>query len=144
MIKDISNDLEPVVAAGPIALDADNTPVAIDLDGYRAAMILIAVGVGGITFDGSNKIEFTVTDSDDNSTYDAVTQADIEDDITVSGTGIVKSLITLHAAATVTKVGYIGGKRYIKIKADFTGTHGGTTPICVLVVKGKPLSAPAA
>jgi hypothetical protein len=143
MIKDISNDLGPVVAFGPIALDADNVPVAVDLDGYRAAMILIAVGVGGITFDGSNKIEFTVQDSDNDSTYADVTQADIEDDITVATGGIVKSLTAAHAAATVTKVGYIGGKRYLKIKADFTGTHGGTTPICVLVVKGKPLSAPA-
>lgn len=136
MIKDQSDILFPVVALGPIVLDADNVPVAVDLDGYEAAMIEVAVGVGGITFTDSNKIEFKLTHSDDNSTYAAVVAADVQG-VTPATGGIIKSLVAAHAAATVNKIGYIGRKRYLKILADFSGTHGTGTPICVTVVKGR-------
>jgi hypothetical protein len=45
-------------------------------------------------------------------------------DASVGTGGIVKSLIAAHAAADTTEVGYIGGKRYLKVLADFSGTHG--------------------
>jgi len=136
MLKDQSDILFPVLALGPVSLNADNVPVAVDLNGYEAAMIEIAVGIGGITFDGSNKIEFKLTDSDNNSDYAAVAAADVQG-VTPDTGGIIKSLVAAHAAPTVTKVGYIGGKRYLKILADFSGTHGAATPICVTVVKGR-------
>lgn len=139
MIKDQSDILFPVLALGPVALDADNVPVAVDLNGYEAAMIEIAVGIGGITFTADNKIEFKLTDSEDDGDtdpYAAVTAADVQG-VTPATGGIIKSLVAAHAAATVTKIGYIGRKRYLKILADFSGTHGAATPICVTVVKGR-------
>jgi hypothetical protein len=78
----------------------------------------------------------------------AVADADVdltESNISTVGTGgIVRSLIAEHAAATVDRVGYIGGKRYLKILADFSGTHGTGTPIGVQVIKGLPHDAPTA
>jgi len=140
MIKDQSDILFPVVGFGPIALDADTTPVAIDLGGNEAATILIAVGVGGVTFSAENKIDFEVTHCDTAAgDYTAVLAADVQG-VTPATGGVVLSLVAAHAAATVTKVGYIGRKQYLKIKANFAGTHGGTTPICVLVVKGRARS----
>jgi hypothetical protein len=35
----------------------------------------------------------------------------------------------------VTTVGYIGGKRYIRAIANFSGTHGSGTPLSVSVIK---------
>ena len=132
-----------VQAIGPVVLAADNTPAAIDLREYRSCEIVVSVGIGGITFDSSNKIEFKVTDSDDDSTYAAVADAGL---LGVTGTtsGIIKSLIAAHAAAAVYRFGYRGGKRYIKILADFTGTHGTGTPISVVVVRGNALAKPVA
>jgi len=141
--KDLYNLLEPVVAFGPVALAADNTPAAIDLDGYRAALLLIAVGAGGITFDATNKVEFKLTHSEDDSTYVAVTDADVVG-VTVGSGGIVKSLVAAHAAASVTEIGYIGGKRYLKVLADFSGTHGTATPMAAIVVKGAAETLPSA
>jgi hypothetical protein len=130
----------PAVVLGPAALAADNTPAAIDLQGFAGAKLLIAVGVGGITFDGSNKIEFKVTHSDDDSTYTAVAAADVllgtNADTAVGTGGIVKSLIAAHASADIAEVEYVGGKRYLKVLADFTGTHGTATPLAVSVLKG--------
>jgi hypothetical protein len=96
-----------------------------------------AIGVGGITFSGVNKIEFVLTHSDDDSSYAAVTDADM---LGVTGivTGIIKSLIVAHAAAAVYRFGYVGGKRYLKLLADFSGTHGTGTALQAAVVKGNP------
>lgn len=141
-MRDQENTLAPVLAIGPITITADNTPAAIDLQGFDAATILLAIGVGGITFDSTNKIEFKLTHSDDDSTYTAVAQADVTDNVTVASGGIIKSLVAAHAAASVTKVGYVGGKRYLKLLADFSGTHGTGTPICAQVVNGLPRLGP--
>ena len=58
--------------------------------------------------------------------------------------GIVKALIAAHAAADVTKIGYKGGKRYLKLLADFSGTHATGTPIDAIVVEGHARFAPVA
>ena len=142
-MRDLTSDLKVIQVIGPETLLADNTPVAIDLLGFDSALLSIAIGVGGITFSGTNKIEFVVTHSEDGTTYDTVTDDDL---IGVTGTtgGIVKALKTAHAAADVTKVGYIGNRRWLKVLADFGGTHGTGTPISVTAVLGNPRSAPVA
>ncbi len=140
MNRDLEPHLKPVVAIAPEALAADNTPAALDLLGYHAALLLLEVGVGGITFDATNKVEFKLTHSDDDSSYSAVTDADVVlgqgCDASVGTGGIVKSLIAAHAAADVTVVGYRGSKRYLKVLADFSGTHGSATPISATLLKG--------
>lgn len=122
---------------------ADNTPAAVDISGFGAVTLAISVGVGGITFTTSNKIEFKLTHSDDNSTY-----TDVEQDhvlgATVASGGIVKSLVAAHATADVTKVGYIGGKKYLKLLADFSGTHGTGTPLGAVAVCELPDFQPVA
>jgi len=120
-------------------LAADNTPAAIALEGFQAATLLIHTGVGGITFSGTNKIEYVLTHSLDNgSTYVNITADDLILDSYAPSTitsGIVRSLVAAHAAATVQKVGYIGGGSHIKLLADFSGTHGTGTPISATLVK---------
>jgi hypothetical protein len=144
MKRDISTSFSAVTAIVPAVLTADNTPAAIDLQNFDAAMIMIMVGAGGITFDTTNKVEFKLTHSDDDSTYTAVTSGDISSAITVGTGGIVYSLIAAHASATVTKVGYHGGKKYLKLLADFSGTHGTGTPIAAVVVRAEPRVGPVA
>jgi hypothetical protein len=134
-MKDIHSDMTVVSAIGAAVLTADNTPAAIDLQGYNAAEIVLAIGVGGITFSGTNKIEFKLTHSDDDSTYTAV---DIDDMLgleSVATGGIIKALTAAHATADVSRFGYVGAKRYLKLLADFSGTHGTGTPIAAVVIK---------
>jgi hypothetical protein len=139
--RDGATRMSPVSALPPAALSADNVPVAIDLLDFQAATLLIHVGVGGITFTGSNKIEFVLTHSDDDSTYAPVTDDDLVKDALAPATvtnGIVRALTAAHAAATVQKLGYVGNKRYLKLLADFSGTHGSPTPIAATVVRSRP------
>ncbi|ODA94981.1 hypothetical protein BFX40_20350 [Mesorhizobium sp. SEMIA 3007] len=140
-MKDLHSKLSIINAFGPAVLAADNTPAAIDLQGFNAAEIELAIGVGGITFDATNKIEVKVTHSDDNASYVPVTDADMLGISGISG-GIIKSLVAAHAAVETCRYGYKGGKRYLKILADFSGTHGTGTPLYASVIKSRGYNNP--
>lgn len=142
-MRDIHSRNTRAVLIGAAALAADNTPAAVDLLGYDAAEILLDIGVGGISFSGTNKIEFVLTHSDDNSTYTNVTDDDMLGVSGISG-GIIKALTAAHAAANVYRFGYIGGKRYLKLLADFSGTHGTATPLAASALLGYPSRQPQA
>lgn len=134
-MRDLYNNLAPVVLLPAAVYAADNTPVAVDLSGFESALIAVEIGVGGITFSGTNKIEFVLTHSNDGVTYTNVADKDLTG-VTGVTNGIVKSLIAAKAAADVTKIGYRGGQRYLKLLADFSGTHGTGTPVSALLIKG--------
>lgn len=139
--RDGATRLSPLTAIAAATLAADNTPGAIDLRDYQSATLLLSVGIGGITFTGSNKIEFVLTHSDDDAVYVNVTDDDVIKDSLAPATitnGIVRALIAAHAAGTVQKLGYTGGKRYLKLLADFSGTHGTGTPLSAVIVGTDP------
>jgi hypothetical protein len=144
-MKDMHSGFSAAVLVAAAALNADNTPVAVDLQGYEGCEIFIAVGAGGITFDGTNKVEFKLRHGDTSTVgaHAAVEQDDVLGAVVASG-GIVKALTAAHASASVYRVGYIGGKRYISMLADFSGTHGSPTPVSVIAVKGHGYSQPEA
>ncbi|MGJ0508851.1 MAG: hypothetical protein ACR652_17330 [Methylocystis sp.] len=128
-----------VNAIAPAVYAADQAGALVDLRDYRSATVLLHIGVGGITFSGTNKIEFVLqagnaSDGSDlaNVTDDEVLNIDSVAPPSIAN-GIVRALVAAHAAATVQKIGYIGGKRYLKLTADFSGTHGTGTPISALV-----------
>ena len=139
-MRDLHNNISVVAAITPEVLDADKESSALDLQGYEAAELAIHVGVGGITFSGTNKVEFVLTHSDDDSTYSEVEASDVEGVDSVTD-GIIHSLTAEHAAGNIITLGYIGGKRYLKLKADFSGTHGTGTPMSAVLVKGRPHQA---
>lgn len=144
-MRDLAAHVATDLAIAPAVYAADNTPAAVDLNMFQSAVVNLSIGAGGITFDSTNKIEFVLTHSDDGTTYTNVTADDINGKDAPSSVtnGIIKSLTAAHATADVSEIGYIGGKRYLKLLADFSGTHGTGTPICATVVKGDPLMAPA-
>ena len=142
--KDLLNLLKPVSVIDPAVYTDDNTPAAIDMKGYATALFLLHIGAGGITFTTTNKVEFKLTHSDDDSTYTAVTVDDLQGISSVGTGGIVKSLVAAHASASLTAFTYKGGKRYLKLLADFGGTHSTGTPLEAVVIKGGANILPAA
>ncbi|MDX2308074.1 MAG: hypothetical protein NW216_07545 [Hyphomicrobium sp.] len=144
---DSKSTTKVVAAITPAVLAADNTPAAIDCLDFKSALVCTHVGVGGITFDATNKVEFKLTHCDESAgTYTAVEAADVVMPYgeTLGLGGIIRSLIAAKAAADteVHGVGYIGKKRYLKLLADFSGTHGTGTAIAASVVLGHPMHAP--
>lgn len=147
-MKDMHSQMALIAGIGPVTIAADNTPAAIDLRGYDAAEIIVGIGIGGITFDADNRLTVEISHSDDNVTYEAPAVTDLLGVASVSagasGYSIVKSLIAAHAAAADYRFGYVGGKRYLKILFNFTGTHGAGTPLHAVVVGMRPSVAPVA
>lgn len=142
-MKDLVSNVKTVVSIANATYAADNTPVVLDRAGYNSAMLELSIGAGGITFTTTNKVEFVLTHSSDGTTYTNVTDADM---IGLTGitNGIIKSLVAAHAAGAVYKFGYKGGKRYLKVLADFSGTHATGTPIAANWLLGEPAIAPVA
>jgi hypothetical protein len=143
-MKDLHSNIGLALLIEAAVLSADNTPLAVDLQGFDAAEIALLIGVGGITFTGSNKIEFKLTHSNDGTNYDAVEAKDVLGEASVGSGGIIKALIAAHASSAAYRFGYVGGRRYLKLLADFSGTHGSGTPIAAAVIKGHPHVAPVA
>lgn len=152
MRNDLYSNLAVDIALADAAYDADNTPAVIDLKGFAAALLVLSIGVGGITFTGTNKVEYKLTHANakadgsapDAGDYVAVTVNDLLGVASVGTGGIIHSLMAAHAAATVHRFGYRGGKRYLKLLADFSGTHGVATPMSAVVIKGISHLAPLA
>jgi hypothetical protein len=147
MDYEIASNLKALPAIAPASYTTDQTSSALNTASYlyKSLTLAIYVGVGGITFDADNRVDFELTHSDDDSTYVAAT----DDDVVIPypqvvGTGgVVKSFIAAHAAAEWLVVGYRGKKQYVKVKANFVGTHGAGTILGVMWMLGHPMSAPA-
>lgn len=141
-MKDLHSHVAAIALLAAATYSADAASSGIDLAGYNSAEILLYIDDGGITFDATNKIEFVLEESDDNSTWTAVAAKDVlgVDSVT---SGIIKALVAAHSEG-VYRFGYVGTKRYIRLTANFSGTHGTGTPICALLIKGHPELSPVA
>lgn len=141
--RDLHDNLSSALLIAPSTPTADTTPISVDLLGFRGAMVMLYIGIGGITFTGVNKIDFVLEHSLDNTAWSPVTQSDVAG-VTVATGGIIRSLIAAKAAADFQEISYIGGRRYIRLTADFSGTHGVGTPMFAAMVRGLPEQMPSA
>lgn len=141
-MRDLHSNIDQALTFGPVALTADATGASVDLLGFESAAIEIQVGIGGITFTGVNKIDFVAEHSDNGTAWSQLVDADVQGKTGITG-GIILSLQTAHAAGAAYKFGYIGGKRYVRVSPDFSGTHGVATPMACLILRGRPSRAVA-
>ena len=137
-MRDISNRTVAVATQVPAVVTADANGTGIDLQGFNSAMVVVNTGAEGDTLSGSVKFDFILEESDDDSTYTAVTSSTSVTEGSVDSSGIFLTLDANGETPQISQIGYIGGKRYIRCKIDATGTHSNGTPIGVVVVKGNP------
>lgn len=126
----------------PATITADTNCTSVDTDGYESVMFLANIGESGDTLSGSVKIELEVEESDDNSTFTDVADADLVN--YVSGTndgcfGVIDDAAEDDAAYFTA---YKGTKRYVRAVLNLTGTHTNGTPISVTALQAKPRVAP--
>lgn len=123
MRQDLANHINPTYSLLPASRNATVNGTGVDLAGFDAAAIVIEAGAAGGT---TPSFTFEVQDSDDNSTFAAVSSDFLE------GTEPV-----ITASNSVTKLGYHGIKRYLRVAITAAS---GTTPtlLCsALVIRGK-------
>jgi len=146
-MKDLYSHLKLIQAVAPVkVLDATTpTTLEIDLAGYNSAVIEISHGAKGGGDTGT--IDVTLTHADDDGTgasgaYANVAAADVLG-VTPSS-GVILNLATGAVAAAITKVGYIGGKRFIKAAVTESNSNATGTIMSITIIKGHPLDAPVA
>lgn len=139
-MKDMSNSIATAVSLVSAVRTAAANGTGVDLQGYESATLIADVGAEGDTLSSSVYFEISLEHSDDNSTFTDVAQADIVDG-TISSGGIWLKLDGTaggnpDTAGEIFRVGYIGGKRYIRVVLAKSGTHSNGTPIGAFVMKG--------
>ena len=140
-MKDLANNILAVQSLAPAVRTADANGDGVDLQGFEGATILVDSGAEGVTLSSSVKIDFKLEDSDDDSTYSAVTSNSSVTDGAVDSSGIFLTLDDNAETPQISSIGYIGGKRYVRVVADFSGSHSTGTPLSALVIKSHPRHA---
>jgi hypothetical protein len=130
----------------PSILTATPTAVTVDRRGFESVTFVTDTGVGGITFTGTNKIEWTMTHSDDGTTFANVTTGDVRgaagSEPTITN-GIVEAYVAAKAAVSTVEYGYVGDKRYVRLTPVFGGTHSTGTTVGTKAILGHPANSPA-
>ena len=143
-------DLTHNIVVGNSIINAVKTAAAngtgIDLKGFEEATALVSVGAEGDTLSSSVYFEISLEHSDDDSTYTDVTQSEIVNG-TIAAGGIWLKLDGTTGGDPDTaggqwQLGYVGGKRYVRLVLAKTGTHSNGTPISGMIVKSRPRVAP--
>ena len=124
-----------LLASAPRTADANS--VGMDLRDADSAALLFTVGANGDTLSGSVYIELEVQESDDNTTFTAAANADLNNFVTGStNAGTAQKIVANSGAAQAYLVGYKGNKRYVRGAVNITGTHTTGTPVGVIGLRG--------
>lgn len=130
MYRDLNSNLDAQESLRPAVLTANADGQSVDLRGADSATVVVSIGA--ITGSVNATTALTLEESDDNSNWSDVADADILGE-EPTGTGIT--------ANTAYQFGYIGDARYIRA----TWTKGGETnaAVAAMIVRGHLHKAPS-
>ena len=140
-MQDLSNNIKLMQSIAPVVADADANGTGVDTQGYENVAIVVDTGIEGITLSSTNKIEFELEHSDDDSTYVDAESSDVNG--TLGANGLFLTLDANAESPQISEIEYLGTKRYVRVVANFSGTHGTGTPIAASVILGKARHNPA-
>lgn len=137
-MRDLLNSIHLVRALSPSAGPSDNTvqvSEVIDLQGFDSLTFLIATGA---LADADATFATVVEHGDQSNLSDA---AAVDEDGLI-GTAALASF-EFDDDNKVFKVGYRGGKRYVRVKIT-PANNTGAAPLCVIALLGHPSQSPTA
>ena len=139
-----------MAAIAPAVQTATVLSSKCDLAGFEACTVKVHVGTFGDAQSATIYIEAELQDSDDDSSYAAVADVNLDFPSAFSartghatGTFLQTKTTAAHDLAGLYEVGYHGAKRYLKVNLRLTGSHSTGTPVSASFVKTSPILAPA-
>lgn len=133
----------------PVKVTSTTLSAKLDLAGFHGAAVALMIGVFGDVQSGTVYMEGELQESNDDSSYTAVADADLllpPGDAVRTGNATGTFFQSKTTGATdlsgVYTVGYRGNKRYIKTNLRLTGTHSTGTPVAILQTAGFPDYSP--
>lgn len=142
-MRDNYSDFLPVSTLTPAVRTTAATGASVSRAGYESVTHFAHVGDDGVTFDGTNYLDLIMEDSPDDSTWSLVAAKDVlgEPD-TMPASGVVKRLNAAHATPTVYAFGYVGSKKFSRLRLDFVGAHGTGTATAANALLGGANTTP--
>jgi hypothetical protein len=144
MLKDLISNIELNKMLKAATRTGDANSSSVDNQGARALVLEASIGTSGDTLSGSVKIELEVEHSDDNSSWSDCANSDLSSYVTGTNTGTFAVIDAPGEDDQIYKTAYKGSKRYVRVVANFTGTHTNGTPLAVTGIAGKLETMPAA
>lgn len=139
--KDLHNNLDVKRGISPAAaVNNANTAFVseiVDTAGYGAAEFIILIGANT---DANATFTTLVEDGDTSNLADAAAVADAQ----LLGTEAQASFTAASDDNKVRKIGYVGGKRYVRVTITPAGNDAGDAYVAGVWVLGHMRSAPAA
>lgn len=135
VLKDVKNKLACVSTILPQVGQTDITGAEVDTQDSIGVGLVAHIGLSGDTLSGSVKCELEVQHSDvSGSGYVACADADIDAAVTGTNTGTFAVIDAAADDEQIYKANYKGNKRYIRVVANFTGTHTNGMPLAVQAI----------
>lgn len=139
MLHDGLSGLQFQQVLDPAVATSTQTSSAIGIAGCGELTVLFSFGAAGDTLSGSVKMTCSLQESDDDSNYTDVADADVigqtTNDIVVDADG---------EAGQCYRIGYIGDKKYVKGVITFAGSHSTGTVVGITAIKSRLALEPAA
>lgn len=129
VIKDVKNNLKLVSSLLPALRTGDANGSGVDTQDSIGVALVAHIGLSGDTLSGSVKIEMEVEHSEDNSSWSDCADADIDAAVTGTNTGTFAVIDAAADDEQIYKCNYIGSKRYVRVVANYTGTHTNGCPV---------------
>ncbi len=133
-MHELHNNISPAVALDAAVITTDTTTVGniIDTQGYEAIEFVIQSG--------------TVTDGTYTPLIEEGDDSGLSDAAAVADSGLLGTEAAAAFAAAdddaVKRVGYRGGKRYVRLSMVSAGTTAGAAFMAALALRGRPRHAP--
>lgn len=121
--KDVKNKLKFVTSIVPLLRTADVNGAGVDLQDSNGAALVAHLGASGDTLSASVYLAMEVQHSDDNSTFTACADADIDTAVASVSTGTFAKIIANASLSAMVKCNYLGSKRYVRVVGNLVGTH---------------------
>ena len=141
-IRDFANNLKVDQVVDPVVITADADGASVDMKGYGSLAFYALIGATGDTLDGSNYIDLELEESDDDSSFSDVADADVRNSVTGTNTGTFARINAADEDDAVYLGQYDGSSRYVRPVINVTGTHTNGTPIGIIAVRAKAKNLP--
>lgn len=142
MYRDLYSGLKATQLLTPAVRTADANSTGVDMQGYSSLMLLFDIGNSGDTLSGTVYVELEVEESDDNSVWTDVADADLTNTVTGNNTGTAALINAPTEDTLAVVVGYQGSKRYVRGVINVTGTHTNGIPCAVVALQGHAEQGP--
>ncbi|MGD2159185.1 MAG: hypothetical protein PVG32_20075 [Anaerolineales bacterium] len=128
-MNDIYNNVSLAESLAPAARTSSENGAGVSMQGYNGALVIIHAGNWT---DGTHAFE--VQESDDDVTYTAVADADLQ--------GSEPTVSDDNTDDQIYKIGYVGDEDYIRVVQTVTGTPATGLVSGVAILRGFPRKSP--